>query len=198
MTKPGINGFSMIEVLVTIVILAIGLLGLSGLQARALTSQMDSYQRAQALILMKDMADRIDANRKNIATYLTIGLSPAWLGTGDTQPASCVALTGSALDFCEWSHALKGSAEKQGTDNIGGMIGARGCVYQITAGAAGVPGEYVVVVAWQGMNATAEPENSTAYSPRKCGLGQYKDKDGNVNEALHRAVSLPINVATLN
>ncbi len=196
MTKQNINGFSMIEVLVTIVILMIGLLGLAGLQARALTSQMESYQRAQALILLKDMAARINANRKNIAFYLTP--PPAYLGTGDTQPASCAALTNQQLlDFCEWSNALKGTAEKQGANNAGAMIGARGCIYQISAPATGVAGQYVVVVAWQGINITSAPENLTATSPGKCGAGTYLDKDGNVNEALHRVVSLPINMANL-
>lgn len=197
MNKPVNSGFSMIEVLVTIVILMIGLLGLAGLQARALTSQMESYQRAQALVLMKDMADRIDANRQNVASYLTTGLSPAWLGTGDAQPASCAGLTGQPLDFCEWSNALKGAAEQQSGNNVGAMIGARGCIFQVTPQSAGVAGEYVVVVAWQGMNITAAPENLTATSPGKCGLGQYRDKDGNVNEALHRAVSIPVNIAYL-
>lgn len=63
-------GFSLIEVLVTILILMVGLLGLAGLQGRAVTSQMEAYQRSQALILMKDMADRINANRKNAASYV--------------------------------------------------------------------------------------------------------------------------------
>lgn len=196
MTRPN-NGFSMIEVLVTIVILMIGLLGLAGLQARALTSQMESYQRAQALILLKDMADRINANRANIASYLTSGLTPPYLGTGDAQPTNCAALTGQARDFCEWSNALKGAAEQQGGSNVGAMIGARGCVYQKKAAATGEAAEYVVVVAWQGINSTAAPENATAASPGKCGAGTYKDKDGNAKAALHRVVSLPIDVAFL-
>ena len=60
-------GFSLIEVMITIVILMIGLLGLAGLQGRALTSQLESYQRSQALILLKDMENRINANRKHAA-----------------------------------------------------------------------------------------------------------------------------------
>jgi len=187
------RGFSMIEVLVTIVILLIGLLGLAGLQARALTSQMESYQRSQALILVKDMADRINANRKNINLY--INNNP--LGTGTT---ACPATTGNTTvdnDLCEWRNALLGAAEKQGGANIGAMIGARGCIYQIAAPAAGVAGEYVVVVAWQGLNITAAPASATAASPGQCGLGEYRDRGGAVKETLHRVISLPINMATL-
>ncbi|MGE5027346.1 MAG: prepilin-type N-terminal cleavage/methylation domain-containing protein, partial [Betaproteobacteria bacterium] len=47
-------GFSMIEILVTLVILLIGLLGLAGLITRSQQAEMESYQRAQALILLQD------------------------------------------------------------------------------------------------------------------------------------------------
>ncbi|MDP1679332.1 MAG: prepilin-type N-terminal cleavage/methylation domain-containing protein [Candidatus Nitrotoga sp.] len=43
-------GFSLIEVLITIVILMVGLPRLASLQGRALTSQLESYQRSQALM----------------------------------------------------------------------------------------------------------------------------------------------------
>ena len=76
------KGFSMVEVLVTIVILTIGLLGLAGLQGRASTAQMESYQRSQALILLADMADRINANRSNAAAYVSAQ------GTGAACPAA--------------------------------------------------------------------------------------------------------------
>jgi len=45
------GGFTLIEILVTLFILAIGLLGLAGMQALAQKTELESYQRAQALIL---------------------------------------------------------------------------------------------------------------------------------------------------
>jgi type IV pilus assembly protein PilV len=54
----------MIEVLVSVVILLIALLGTAGLIARSGQSEMESYQRAQALTLLKDMVARINANRQ--------------------------------------------------------------------------------------------------------------------------------------
>jgi type IV pilus assembly protein PilV len=174
------TGFSLVEILVTIVILSMGLLGLAGLQTRALTSQMESYQRSQALILLKDMADRINANRANAADYVTT--TP--LGTGY---GTCAATgPGSAGDLCEWSDSLLGAAEVDSSGNkIGAMIGARGCIYQITAAASGVPGDYLVAVAWQGLNSTAAPTID-------CGIDEYG------NEAQRRVVSLPISIANLN
>src|SRR4026209_1446790 len=52
------SGFSLVEILVTLVIVMIGLLGLAGVQMRAHQAEMESYQRAQALVLVADMVDR--------------------------------------------------------------------------------------------------------------------------------------------
>lgn len=46
------TGFSLLEVLVTVLILAFGLLGLAGLQARTMTTEMESYQRSVALVAL--------------------------------------------------------------------------------------------------------------------------------------------------
>ena len=181
------SGFSLIEVLVSIVILMIGLLGLAGLQSRAFTAQLESYQRSQALILLKDMADRIDANRKNAAAY--INNNP--LGVGGACPAGA---TIAQQDLCDWHNALLGSAEG---DVAGAMIGARGCVFQEVAPAIGAAGIYQVVVSWQGLNSTAAPDATTPASPGQCGLGLYADRAGVVNEALHRSISIPVSVADL-
>jgi type IV pilus assembly protein PilV len=57
------RGFSMIEVLVTVLILAIGLLGLAGLQSTSLRSNHSAMLRSQATVLAYDIADRLRANR---------------------------------------------------------------------------------------------------------------------------------------
>ncbi|HEU0220455.1 MAG TPA: type IV pilus modification protein PilV [Gallionella sp.] len=170
-------GFSLIEVLVTIVILMVGLLGLAGLQSRALTAQMEAYQRSQALILLKDMADRINANRKNAASYVTT------LGTGAACPASGATIA--SADLNEWCNALLGAAEVQGGAKVGAMIDARGCITQTVAPASGIESQYLVAVAWQGLNSTAIP-NIT------CGQNQYG------NEALRRVIALPVSIADLD
>jgi len=143
------RGFTMLESLITIVILVIGILGLAGLQSRIQAAEMESYQRSQALILLDDMAARINANRSDAASYVT-DATP--LGTGDGLDPDCSGTAmGAPRDRCEWSNALKGSTETEGANgpNIGVMIGARGC---ITAVAGAVPPAYEIVVAWQGVS----------------------------------------------
>lgn len=57
------SGFSMLEVLVSMIIIAIGLLGLAALQAQSLRSNQSAYLRSQATLLAYDMFDRMRANR---------------------------------------------------------------------------------------------------------------------------------------
>jgi type IV pilus assembly protein PilV len=160
----------MLEVLVTIVILAFGMLGLAGMQSKIFTAEMESYQRAQAVVLMNDIVERINANRNVAANYIpttALGTGDATYGTTTAQPGDCPAKTTPVLpvgvlrDLCEWSNALKGAAETSGAGKVGGMIGAVGCIAQVQARDAttGVckPGIYLVSVAWQGLNATTSP-----------------------------------------
>lgn len=170
-----LSGFSLIEVLVTLIILMTGLLGLAGLQGRALTSQMESYQRSQALILIKDMADRLNANREfssNYATSSPLGVEAPDCTESDTDTA--------VNDLCEWSNALKGSAE---TTTAGAMIGARGCVYELSAA---VPKRYLIAIAWQGLTKSAIPAVD-------CGAGSFGDDEG-----FRRVMTLPITIGNLN
>lgn len=163
-------GFTLLEVLITMIVLAIGLLGLASLQSKVQISQVESYQRAQAVLLLEDMLARINANRGQAASYVTGTSSP--LGYGDSQAATCGSTPGFAQDQCEWSNALKGAAETSGGVATGAMIAARGCIELVTAAntASGIcqPGVYRVTVVWQGLTTSSEPTLG-------CGAGLYGD-----------------------
>ena len=64
-------GALLIEVLVALLICAFGLLGFAGMQARAASAESKAFQRSQALILVEDMASRINANRAHAGEYVT-------------------------------------------------------------------------------------------------------------------------------
>jgi len=68
------RGMSLLEVLVAVVILAIGALGMAGLQMRALKGGQSSIQRSQAVIMSNYMLDAIRADRQNAANY-TLGMT---------------------------------------------------------------------------------------------------------------------------
>ena len=178
------RGDTMIEILLTLLVLAFGLLGFVGLQAKVQAADVDAYARAQAAALLSDMTDRINANRNNAASYVGNNI-----GTGDGQPADCsAAAAGAPRDTCEWSNALKGAAETKSSVNVGAMPGALGCIEQLQAPnpAPGVctPGIYRVTVAWQGMVKTSGPALA-------CGSGQFGADEFRRAVSARLAVGLP-------
>jgi type IV pilus assembly protein PilV len=180
------RGTSLVEILVTMVILAFGLLGVAALQTKIGVAEMESYQRAQALLALSQITERMNANPTQATAYVTAGA----LGTGHTDPSPCTG-GGPNQDLCEWSNALKGAAEQSsGGNNTGAMQGARGCITQLQAPnpALGVctAGVYQVTVAWQGLVPTVTPAAALA-----CGAGSYGGDD-----SFRRVVSSTVSVPT--
>ncbi|MDI9246786.1 type IV pilus modification protein PilV [Marinobacter sp. CHS3-4] len=73
------KGFSLIEVIVTILILGIGILGVASTQVVSLKMNTQSQSRSQAVILAEDLLDRVRASYDNIGAYA--------LAQGDAQGA---------------------------------------------------------------------------------------------------------------
>lgn len=182
---PGAQrGTSLIEVLVTIVILAIGLLGLAGLQARLQSSEMEAYQRAQALVLLNDMASRIATNRTNAASYAAAAPTAAPLG--GTAACPTATATRQQTDVGEWCNALKGAGETLGGGNVGAMVGGRGCIEDIGGG------QYLVSVAWQGMTPISAPAPA-------CGQGLYNGAAGSActGDLCRRVITTVVRIGNL-
>jgi len=57
------EGFSLLEVLISVLILSIGLLGIAALHATSLKANHGAYHKSQATFLAYDMVDRLRANR---------------------------------------------------------------------------------------------------------------------------------------
>ena len=119
---PTQRGAAMMELLIAMLVIAFGVLGFVGMQAQTAVTQLEGYQRSQALILIGDISQRIALNRANAAAYVG-----ADIGTSD--PGDCSASpTRAAQDLCEWSLLIQGAAEVQGSAKLGAMTGARGCI----------------------------------------------------------------------
>jgi type IV pilus assembly protein PilV len=181
---PGFTqrGVTLIEVLVTMVILAIGLLGLVGLQARLQILQSEAYQRAQALMLLKDMAGRIANNRNAAAAYVTGPDSP--VGVGMTCPTSVA--TRQTADLGEWCTLLQGASETTSGTRVGAMVGGRGCVEDLGGGL------YLITVAWQGLAPISAPPAGNA-----CAAGDYDGGTVCVGDLCRRVVTSIVQFASL-
>ncbi len=93
-------GATLIEVLIAMVVLAIGLIGLAGLQATSIQSNHSAYYRSQATLLASDLADRMRANR-------TEALTNAYLTNFPTSSANNnVSGTAAEKDIAEWLNRL--------------------------------------------------------------------------------------------
>jgi len=60
------SGFSMIEVLVALLILAVGLLGVAGVQVVSMQNTVSANLQTQATIFAQEMAERIRANGSSV------------------------------------------------------------------------------------------------------------------------------------
>ncbi|MCP4284250.1 MAG: type IV pilus modification protein PilV [Gammaproteobacteria bacterium] len=85
------KGFTLVEVLVTVVIFSVGLLGLAGLQATGIKLNHSSLIRSQANLLAYDIIDCMRVNRSNVADY-AVAVSAAPPSSPTTLADSDLAL----------------------------------------------------------------------------------------------------------
>jgi type IV pilus assembly protein PilV len=118
-------GFTLIEVLIAMVVLAVGLLGLAGLQVTSLRNNQSAYNRSQATQLAYDLADRMRANVAGVATYTT--------GTASAI-ANCKNITGcspvemATNDLYEWNCTVVGGCENNTPPIAATLPGGQGIV----------------------------------------------------------------------
>lgn len=100
MCKKQQRGVGLIEVLVAVLILALGLLGMAGLQSKSLRANQSSYARSQAVMLSYYILDAMRADRAS-----------ALLGNyNQTNVCSAAAITGTALsdnNLRDWVESLR-------------------------------------------------------------------------------------------
>ena len=167
----------MIEVLVTILIVTLGLLGIAALFVRSQQMGDEAYQRFQALHIAHQLAETLSANRaKDPAEYVTGTSSPAGIGGFDA---------GGLVGLADFHNELIGASKQSGGSNVATLIAAVGCVESLGAGTALDPLHYRISVAWQGRQASANPAGASS-----CGKIQID----NAETGLRRIVSLDVQV----
>ncbi len=111
------SGFTLIEVLIATLVLAVGLLGLAGLQAVSIKNNLSAYNRSQATQLAYDMADRMRANKNEsvdpttgnviaAGTYLTMAPTAAVVQASCATVTGCTAAQMAQNDLFQWNAAL--------------------------------------------------------------------------------------------
>ena len=127
------HGFSLVEVLITLVIMSVGMLGIAGLYVQGLQAGRTSMFRHQAVLIGGDVADRIRANPTAAAAYeATTGANKSCVGgTVNCSPADMAT-----NDIWLWKNQVE-AALPSGAISV-----------DYTAGAGTAPATYDITVSW--------------------------------------------------
>lgn len=131
------HGFSMLEILITLVIIATALLGTAGLQVYAMRVNQSGQFRTQAVFLASDIAERMEANRTAAVAgnYAVAATSTASTAATDCATAACSITTLAAWDISEWENAIV-------------ALGLPQAAWSITQTTAGNPSTYEIFIQW--------------------------------------------------
>ncbi|WP_374402242.1 type IV pilus modification protein PilV [Niveibacterium sp.] len=123
-SSRGQSGVSLVEVLVAMVIVAVGLLGVSGMFLLSTRGATDAAARSVAAQAAYEITDKIRGNRQALATYLT----PTW-GASTVIPTAaapavdcftvvCTRPQQALFDMIVWARSLTNAS-------LGGIVQAR-------------------------------------------------------------------------
>ena len=134
------RGISLIESLVAMVVVALGILGILGVQMRTLTDTSTTVRRAQAIRLIEDLGERMKTNPNalgNIGAYVSaFNVEP----TVGSCTSGCDSAQLAAYDLAVWKKAIKASLP----------LGQASVFVPPAESGAGVQGRQLgVVVAWR-------------------------------------------------
>ena len=130
------SGFSMIEILVTLAIISLALLGTAGLQAYSMKLNQGGQFRTQAVFLAADLAERMEANKAGAiaGSYVLATSGAANALSTACSDAACGAVALATYDLSQWQNAVAASLPQ-----------ATWAVAQTTAGN---PSTYTITISW--------------------------------------------------
>jgi type IV pilus assembly protein PilV len=129
------RGFSMIELLIAVLVLAVGILGVAGLQITSLQQNRSALFRAEASQAAMDILDRIRANPDG--AYDGVDLDDAPPAAPDCYADTCSVANMTTFDIASWKCGLNSldaegevysSCEDLGI--TGGLPGGAGAIEQ--------------------------------------------------------------------
>lgn len=135
-----VGGFTLIEVLVSLVILSIGLLGIAKLMLFSSRSNDSAYLRSQATALAYEIVDNMRANRQEATSNLTYNTAKGAVATTAAPPAAlcvgavqCTTSQQAVYDVYQWKLRLN-TASNPGGPTIGALPAGQGSVVTATVG----------------------------------------------------------------
>lgn len=171
-------GFSMVEVMVSVLVTSVSVLGMAGMQITSKRAGYEAIQRTTATAMAMDMLERMRSNPQALASYTSTGVGGATITAEPVPKCSndttdiCTAAQLAAHDLWEWEQAIDGVGESRDVSGTavatGGLLNPTGCI-EVSDGAV------TVTMAWQGFEALSDPGTNACGS----GLGKYGTGDAN-------------------
>lgn len=173
------HGVGLIEVLIAMLVIAVGILGFVGLQTTAKRTGYEALQRSTAVYLVNDILERMRSNSTAVfaGSYSVVNLGNNSLGDaapGCLDAVSCSTLEIANYDLWEWEQRLDGAVE----GGRGGLVSPRGCINVNN-------GFVAVAIAWRGYSEGTDPANPEDIDNCGSGLGLY---DGNAADSLRQII----------
>lgn len=103
------GGFSLIEILVSMLVVAVGILAVLGVQARTLADAQNGVRRAQVIRLIDDLSERMQVNPSalaNLGDYVVAFGSPTPAGV-DCATAACSGSDLAKYDVAGWKQLIE-------------------------------------------------------------------------------------------
>ncbi|MGI2168975.1 type IV pilus modification protein PilV [Shewanella sp. MF05960] len=153
------NGFSLIEVMVSLVILVIGLIGIFNLHIVSKQGSFESFQQTQASYYANDIINRMRLNVSELSNYGS-SAGTKYTSPSSTRPKECsnanLCSTSELLawDLYEWQSLFVGDLEVSSEEgSVGGLPSPEACIFVNS-------NDVTVVITWQTVrNFNASNEN---------------------------------------
>lgn len=139
------QGFSLIELLVAVVILAVGILGIAGLQVVALQQNRGALYRAEATMLANDIMDRIRVNTNTTYTALIDQDPPA---ATNCETTNCSPPEMANYDIAQWKCQINDLDADGNPFTVCADFGISGALPNGAAAINKTGGVYEVTVQW--------------------------------------------------
>ena len=151
-------GAGLIEVMVSLLVFTVGILGLGATQLAAKQASYEATQRSIASSLANDILERMRGNPNELTSYVIKEMGGSALGAAiNCNKSSCSTNDLAAFDLYEWSGLLAGASEQITiagiTSYAGGLVDSRACI-------AVQDGFVTVAIAWRGAKDSTNPSAS--------------------------------------
>lgn len=158
------GGVGMIEVMIALLVFAVGMMGMIAMQLGAKRASYEATQRSLATSLSRDILERMRSNPAALDNYVVNEISSQSTPATNCSNVDCTPQQLAAYDLWDWTEVLRGTNEKVtiGSDTVetGGLLNPMACITNTN-------GNVKVAIVWQGVNELLDPNEP-------CGDGDYE------------------------